>query len=170
MLSPIETLATPVTEIHEFSFHGHIAPGANIITVPIGENHNFCYSHFCAVTCKRYQKVTEYDRGKKTSRLSGRFYFVLHVVFTACFHRCLPPEISQQIRRNNEVSFSTIRPSVEIAHQPHTAGSCVDHRKVPPQFSPEIPLLLYARSGEDSQDDLRPLLRQSAFFFMVIPP
>ena len=82
----------------------------------------------------------------------------------------LPPGTSQQICRNNEPSFSTARSSLEIALRLRTAGLCVCRGQVPPQFPPGRRRPLYAPAGVDSQDDLRPPLWSSAFFFIVTPP
>ena len=82
----------------------------------------------------------------------------------------LPPGTGQQIRRNNEPSFLTVRSSLGIALQLRTAGLCVCRRRVLPQFPLGRRRPLYAPAEVDSQDDLRLPFSKSAFFFMVSPP
>ena len=72
-------------------------------------------------------------------------------------------ETSQQIRRNSEPSFSTVRSSLETAHRPHTSESCGDHMRVPPQSPPGIRRLLYGCSGFSGWPP--PTLTVICFFF-----
>lgn len=164
---PIQMLAAPVTEVHEFPFHGHMASGADIITISIGKAHNLCYWHFHTVAGKDEQKVGKDSRGKGC--LPRRFRFQSS---SAAPIILFPPGTSQQIRRNNGPSFSTVRSSLGIVPRPRTVGSYAGHRKVLPQFLLGICRLLYGPAEVDFQDGLRPPLRSSAFFFMVImiPP
>ena len=81
-----------------------------------------------------------------------------------------PPGTSQQIRRNNGPSFSTVRSSLGIVPRPRTAESCAGHGKVLLQSLPGIRRLLYGPAAVDFQDGPHLPLRSSAFFFIEIPP
>ena len=79
---PAQVLAAAVAEGHEFTLHGYVASGADIIGVAIGEDHHLCNGHLQAVAGKDRQKVP-----KKCRMENG---FVLRK-----FHGCpCPPIIS----------------------------------------------------------------------------
>ena len=70
---PIQMLSAPVTEVHEFPFHGHMASGTDIIAIPIGKEHDLRYRHFHTVVGKDEQKVGKDSRGKGCLPLRFRF-------------------------------------------------------------------------------------------------
>ena len=51
---PAKMLAAAVAEGHEFTLHGYVASGADIIGISIWENHNFCNRHFESVVGKEH--------------------------------------------------------------------------------------------------------------------
>ena len=61
---PIQMLAAPVTEVHEFPFHSYMASGADIIVIPVRKAHNLRYGHFHTVAGKDEQKVGKDSWGK----------------------------------------------------------------------------------------------------------
>ena len=51
---PSQMLSAAVAEGHEFTLHGYVASGADIIGISIWENHNFCNRHFESVVGKEH--------------------------------------------------------------------------------------------------------------------
>ena len=56
---PAKMLAAPVAEGHEFTLHGYVASGADIIGISIRENHHFRNRHLESVAGKDRQEVPE---------------------------------------------------------------------------------------------------------------
>ena len=81
-----------------------------------------------------------------------------------------PPGISQQFHRNNELSFSPVRPSPGIALRLRIAGSCECRVKALRRSGIEIRLPLSAHVEVGSQDALHIPESECSFFFMMLPP
>ena len=62
---PIQMLAAPVAEGHEFPLHGCMASGTDVVTIPIREGHQFGYWHFLAVAEKQLQNFQPACRGMR---------------------------------------------------------------------------------------------------------
>ena len=81
---PSQMLSAAVTEGHEFTLHGNVAPGADIVGIAIGEDHHLRNGHLQAVAGKDHQKAPEKRRMENG--------FVLYK-----FHACSCPPVKSSL-------------------------------------------------------------------------